>query len=717
MSFLGRFRVLTKILTIVVSLSAITIALAWLGITSLATLNADAESMNVAAERLRESSQANQSVITLNRTEFRAALDPRPENRNEARKIADEQVKLFQQRLEDLRRISDEQIKTMLPAVEQAFKEYRKGLDNTFRLATEAQTMQISAQTEQLRDAALTGKAAAEKLQASIHAIGNRLQQRLEELQASAADQYQTTSRLLMIGSALGVVFGLMLGYLIGQYGIAKPLGKVSQVLTELANGNKAVEIPFADYRDEVGDNARAAQTFKQNLIRIEKMEAEQKENEARAAAEREAAMQKMASEFEAAVGGIVQAAVAGDFSQRVDLTGKTGLIFNIGTAINSLCENVATALDDLMRVLNALAEGNLTERITAEYRGNFARLKDNANKTAERIGATIAEIKASAREVTNASAEISTSTTDLSQRTEEQAASLEETSASMEEISATVRKNAENAQLANQSAASTREAAEHGGQVVTRAVEAMARIEESSRKISDIIGVIDEIARQTNLLALNAAVEAARAGEAGRGFAVVASEVRTLAQRSSQAAKDIKDLITNSNDQVKEGVELVNRAGESLNGIVESIKQVAAIVADIASASAEQASGIEQVGKALSQMDEVTQQNSALVEENAATAKALEHQASAMDRRIAAFRIDAALAEQTSDKAAPPARHADGSAPPAETRRIKSPVEAAKPSAAKPRLNGSRPLPNPVARMQTTIATALKEEPGWQEF
>ena len=191
-----------------------------------------------------------------------------------------------------------------------------------------------------------------------------------------------------------------------------------------------------------------------------------------------------------------------------------------------------------------------------------------------------------------------------------------------MEEISATVKKNAENAQAANQSAADTRVVAERGGQVVAQAVGAMAKIEESSAKISDIISVIDEIARQTNLLALNAAVEAARAGEAGRGFAVVASEVRSLAQRSSQAAKDIKELITNSNGLVKDGVDLVNRAGGSLNEIVASIKKVAEIVAEIANASAEQATGIEQVGKALTQMDEATQQNSALVEENAATAK-----------------------------------------------------------------------------------------------
>ncbi len=347
---------------------------------------------------------------------------------------------------------------------------------------------------------------------------------------------------------------------------------------------------------------------------------------------------------IEEEIDDIVKSAVAGDFGKRVPLEGKKGFMRNLATAMNSLCENTGKTLEDLAGMMSALANGDLTQRITASYQGMFGKLKDDANKMADQISSTIAEIKASANEVTNASAEIATSTTDLSQRTEEQAASLEQTSASMEEISATVKKNAENALEANQSAITTRDLADRGGQVAVKAVEAMAKIEESSRKISDIIGVIDEIARQTNLLALNAAVEAARAGEAGRGFAVVASEVRSLAQRSSQAAKDIKDLITNSTTQVKEGVDLVNKAGASLHEIVDSIKKVSQLVADIANAGAEQASGIEQVNKALTQMDDVTQQNSALVEENAATAKTLEHQAKAMDERVSFFRLDSGV-------------------------------------------------------------------------
>jgi methyl-accepting chemotaxis protein len=353
---------------------------------------------------------------------------------------------------------------------------------------------------------------------------------------------------------------------------------------------------------------------------------------------------------------GFVAAHETMNESERVGLAvGLAAMVILIGSAVFGFV-SIARPIRALRAPLNEVAGGNFDVSVPgADRKDEVGEIANAVALMAGQVSRTLAGIKISGQEVATASAEISTSTTDLSQRTEEQAASLEETTAAMEELAATVRKNAENAQQANRYATGTRDVADRGSRVVAEAVEAMAKIEESSGKIADIIGVIDEIARQTNLLALNAAVEAARAGEAGRGFAVVASEVRSLAQRSSQAAKDIKDLIVNSGSQVKDGVDLVNKAGEALYEIVGSIRQVADIVGEIASASGEQATGIEQINKALTQMDDATQQNAALVEENAATAKALEHQARAMDRQIAFFRIGETGYEAPMDEAGEP--------------------------------------------------------------
>jgi len=330
------------------------------------------------------------------------------------------------------------------------------------------------------------------------------------------------------------------------------------------------------------------------------------------------------------------------------DANGRPFKVVELASDITAM----RVAIEQTREVVTAARNNDLSQRIPmAGKTGELEMLCGGVNDLLDSLAEVIGTIKSTSQEVSSAAREISAATTDLSQRTEEQAASLEETSASMEQIAATVKKNAENATHANNLTRSTREVADRGGEVVAEAVSAMARIEESSRKIADIISVIDEIARQTNLLALNAAVEAARAGEAGRGFAVVASEVRSLAQRSSQAAKDIKELITNSSGQVQDGVQLVNRAGASLKEILESIKEVAGIVADIATASAEQASGIEQINKALAQMDEVTQQNSAMVEQNAATSRTLEQQASAMDERMSAYKLTSADTAQVVTK------------------------------------------------------------------
>ncbi|MEZ5932120.1 MAG: methyl-accepting chemotaxis protein [Alphaproteobacteria bacterium] len=335
----------------------------------------------------------------------------------------------------------------------------------------------------------------------------------------------------------------------------------------------------------------------------------------------------------------VVEAAGAGDFSRRIDTAGRQGTLARLAGGINHLTNLVEGATTDLGAVLAALAEGNLTRRITADYQGTLGELKDNANLTADKLADIVARIQASTVEVENAASEISSGTQDLSDRTEQAASSLEETAASADQMAATVRQNAENAKRASDLASGANHDAKSGGDVVGQAVSAMRLIEQSAQKITDIISVIDEIAFQTNLLALNASVEAARAGEAGKGFAVVAQEVRQLAQRAAQAASDIKTLIQDSNGQVKAGVELVNRAGNALAGIVDSIGKVTDIVEQISNASQEQAAGVQEINSSITSMDEMTQQNSALVEESTAAARALSEQANSLAQLMSFFK------------------------------------------------------------------------------
>ncbi|MCP4407159.1 MAG: chemotaxis protein [Gammaproteobacteria bacterium] len=337
----------------------------------------------------------------------------------------------------------------------------------------------------------------------------------------------------------------------------------------------------------------------------------------------------------------IVVSAQNGDLSRRVNQEGKDGFFEKLAVGINELVSVAERVVDDTVRILGAMAKGDLTETIDTDYQGAFGQLKQDANATVANLTEVMSKIKSSADEVSSGASEIAQGNTDLSQRTEEQAANLEQTASSMEQMTATTRQNADNARQANQLASGAREQAEKGGEVVNHAVSAMGEINTSSKKIADIIGVIDEIAFQTNLLALNAAVEAARAGEQGRGFAVVASEVRNLAQRSAMAAKEIKVLIEDSVGKVDEGSRLVDESGNTLEQIVTSVKKVSDIVAEIAAASAEQSTGIDQVNKAITQMDEVTQQNAALVEQAAAASESMGDQARSLSELMAFFTVD----------------------------------------------------------------------------
>jgi len=344
--------------------------------------------------------------------------------------------------------------------------------------------------------------------------------------------------------------------------------------------------------------------------------------------------------EAEQEVEQLVQAASKGDFSARLNTEGKTGFLLNLATGLNSLMGTAETGLADVSRVLRAIAKADLTESIENNYDGIFAELARYCNETSTNLAQMIGEIRSAADLIYTASSEIAQGNADLSSRTESQASSLEETAASMEQLTSTVQLNADNARQANQLATQASTVAVQGGSLIEEVVVTMTAINDSASKIADIIGVIDGIAFQTNILALNAAVEAARAGDQGRGFAVVASEVRSLAQRSANAAKDIKALISDSVQKIESGNGLVGKSGQTMQEIVTAIRRVNDIMAEIASASSEQAQGIQEISQAVTRMDDMTQQNAALVEEAAAAAESMRTQADQLTRQVGTFKL-----------------------------------------------------------------------------
>ena len=339
------------------------------------------------------------------------------------------------------------------------------------------------------------------------------------------------------------------------------------------------------------------------------------------------------------------RAAVEGKLDTRADPARHYGDFRKVVEGVNATLDAIVGPVNEVVRVLGALSRGDLTEKITDSYQGTFLKLKEDVNLTVSKLTEIVIQIKESTESIHVASREIAAGNSVLSSRTEEQVASLQETAASMDELTGTVKQNAENAAQANQLAAGASQVAVKGGDVVGQVVTTMNSIDESSKRIVDIISVIDGIAFQTNILALNAAVEAARAGEQGRGFAVVASEVRTLAQRSATAAKEIKELISDSVHKVGAGTRLVDEAGTTMQEIVTSVKRVTDIMAAITAASQEQSSGIEQVNTAVAQMDDVTQQNASLVEQGAAAAASLAEQAALLATSVGVFRLGKSVA------------------------------------------------------------------------
>jgi methyl-accepting chemotaxis protein len=450
--------------------------------------------------------------------------------------------------------------------------------------------------------------------------------------------------------------------------------------------GPEKLDLLVSAMRDASGNYVGPMLTWE---VVTEKLANEERVKRASEESEQEATNSRHTIE---AMSRLVEAVEQGKLRERIDSGRFSGKYRELCESVNRMMDGIATPLDEIARVLDLVAEGDLRTTVTGAYANDLDALKQSVNRTIEQLSRIASDMRTSAGHVAHAAEEISSGTADLSRRTEQQAASLEETASTMEQMTATVKQNADSARQANQLAMGARGVAEKGGSVVQQAVTAMEEINKASAKIADIIGVIDAIAFQTNLLALNAAVEAARAGEQGRGFAVVASEVRNLAGRSATAAKEIKALIKDSTSKVEDGSALVKQSGATLAEIVGSVKKVADIVGEISAASQEQSTAIEQVNNAVTKMDESTQQNSALVEQTASAAASLAKQGS--DLLGAVGRL--LTADQGEEEAPKPVK------------------KAAKPASRLVRPAPRSPTP---ARANGKVSRAAEDEDGFVEF
>jgi methyl-accepting chemotaxis protein len=477
-------------------------------------------------------------------------------------------------------------------------------------MSANTDALDVAAQAEFLKNCGpsfpqLTADVTAERVVLSSEAQQNR-----EAIRANASNAVTLTFVLILVG-LVAIMLG---GFFAVRAWIVAPVKGLQGIMDRLSSGDLQAKVTGADRRDEIGGMARAVQVFKDAGIEKQRLEAEAEAQ--RVAAEQE----RQRTEAERAAAAKQQEFVV---------------------------HSVATGLEKL-------SSGDLLFRLTAEFGGEYEKLRGDFNEAMGKLQQTMQAIAANTQGVRSGAEEITQASDDLSRRTEQQAASLEETAAALDQITATVRRTAEVANEARDLVSTSKEDAERSGEVVRQTVGAMDGIETSSKQITNIIGVIDEIAFQTNLLALNAGVEAARAGDAGRGFAVVATEVRALAQRSADAAKEIKALISASGAQVATGVKLVSETGHALGRIVTQVSQLNGLVVELAASAKEQSTGLGEVNTAVNQMDQVTQQNAAMVEEATAASHGLSGEAQELARLVGQFRIGESVAPPVLKRAVP---------------------------------------------------------------
>ncbi len=559
--------------------------------------------------------------------------------------------------------------------IEKRFAEFRAFRTETARLGRDVSPQEASVQGN--NEANRENRKA---YQGEIDAVVKSDLKDLDAIKSEIDGFGQFIFLVVAVVTVAGVGAGAIIGLYVGSKQLSAPILKVSQVMKSVADGHLEADIPYLDRKDEIGEMASAVEVFKRSGLDMRRMNAQ------------ETAMRAKSDDLQAGMADVVGAAAQGDFGRRITKDYGDDNLNRFAKTINDLLGSVDSGVSEAGRVIADLAKGDLTGAMNGKFHGVFAELQANINDTMSKLSVTMSEVRESTDGINGNANELRSAADDLSKRTEQQAAALEETSAALDEITAVVKNSTARAQEASAMVSETKEKTAHSAKVVRDAVTAMGRIEQASREISQIINVIDEIAFQTNLLALNAGVEAARAGEAGKGFAVVAQEVRELAQRSANAAKDIKALITKSGEEVGSGVTLVRQTGAALEDIETRILSINDHIHSIATAAQEQATGLQEVNTAINQMDQATQRNAAMVEETSAATHKLSGEAATLVSLVGRFRLgNEAL----------------------QTQRFAAP---ARPSSA-PVASPARKMMGTVARAFSGSAAVAQNRDEWQEF
>ena len=465
--------------------------------------------------------------------------------------------------------------------------------------------------------------------QKEIDAVVEKNQAELADVESGLEHFKQSMFLLVSLITAIALAAGAGFGIYIARVHLSGPILRITDAIRLVAQGKFDIDVPFIGRKDEIGQMAEAVGVFRENGLAVQRLNAE------------EAAARARNDELQARMGVVVGAAAGGDFSKRIAQDFGDADLNRFAGDVDQLLASVDAGINEMRAVMANLADSRLTRSMEGQYQGAFAELQGNVNGTMQSLKLTIREVLNTSDSINGNINQLGTSANDLSRRTEQQAAALEETSAALQEITGVVRNATLKAQEAAKMVTDAKHNASEAGKVVGDAISAMGRIEQASLEISQIINVIDEIAFQTNLLALNAGVEAARAGDAGKGFAVVAQEVRELAQRSANAAKDIKALITKSGDEVQSGVKLVQATGSALSDIETRVYDINNHIHSIADSARDQATSLNEINQAVNQIDSVTQQNAAMVEETSAATIKLADEAHRLVDLISRFELD----------------------------------------------------------------------------